>query len=141
VHRRTPRSRLTVPVLLVTWLTAVAVLTAGCRSDPDRLAAEEVPVPVGERATLTIEYGGSTMWADTGSAAEVRCDAWPADDPSARAELRPHYTDTRNPIPIERDGVEYHSVGRFPQSSGEVVVECSGPSDADLFASLTRPSS
>jgi hypothetical protein len=128
-----------VPLARTAAALAVAGILAGCASEPDRLPAVREPVPVDEPKTLTLEYGGSSMWADAATASRVRCDAWPSGEPSARAELRPHYTDTRNPIPVERDGVDYYSLGRFPQSSGEVVVQCTGPGQADLYASLTRP--
>lgn len=124
--------------LLVPALLALA--TTGCLArEPDRLESERVDVPVNEPTELTIEHGASAMFADAGHAADVRCESWPDGKPGERAELVPHYLDIQTPVPVTRDGVEYHTVGRFPSDPGPVVVECTGPGAAELYAVLTRP--
>ncbi len=117
-----------------------AASTASCvQMRPDELDSRRVPVPVNEPVELTVEYGASGVFADVDHAAEVRCEAWPVGEPAQRAELRPHYLDIQTPVPVTRDGVKYHTVGKIPSESGRVVVECRGPAGADLYAVLTEP--
>lgn len=133
IPQRRRTCALVVPLLVVP-------LVGGCvAARPDRLESEEVDVPVNDPTELAIEYGASGVFADAAHAAEVRCESWPVGSPGERAELRPHYLDLQTRVPVTRDGVEYYTVGKFAAVQGRVVVECTGPASADLYAVLTQP--